>query len=95
MMRYRCEQCGTELIIGSGVETSDLFEDGMACPFDITHDFRNISDTPPDRLDAIRRRAEALEASEKTMNILINGRITWIKKILDELENQRLDRKGQ
>jgi hypothetical protein len=36
-MKYYCKNCGTELRIGKGIDTSDLFEDGMQCPFDYMH----------------------------------------------------------
>jgi hypothetical protein len=36
-MKYYCENCGTELVIGEHVDTTNLFDDGMMCPFDLAH----------------------------------------------------------
>jgi hypothetical protein len=36
-MKYYCHNCGTELIIGDGVDTSEMFEDGLECYFDWSH----------------------------------------------------------
>jgi hypothetical protein len=85
-MRYRCNGCGTEFKF-----TNKLIH--IECPFCVPVFVLTPIDTPPDRLDAIRKRAEALGVSEKTINILINGIFKWINEILDELENHRLDRK--
>ena len=36
-MRFYCETCGTEFIIGAGVNLSELLEDGLECYFDWQH----------------------------------------------------------
>ena len=36
-MKYYCTKCGTELVIGERVDTAELFEDGMFCPFNTSH----------------------------------------------------------
>jgi hypothetical protein len=36
-MKYYCKKCGSILIIGEGIDATELFEDGMLCPFDFTH----------------------------------------------------------
>ena len=36
-MKYYCTNCGTEVVIGEGINTQGLFEDGMICPFNTDH----------------------------------------------------------
>jgi len=36
-MKYYCKNCGTQLTVGDGLDTRDYFEDGLFCPFNITH----------------------------------------------------------
>ena len=51
-----------------------------------------LTDTPPDRLDAIRERAEALGVNDWRLD-RINTLLLELDSYLNAIENQRLDRK--
>jgi len=37
MGKYYCKKCGMKFEIGEGIDTTELFDDGMCCPFNLSH----------------------------------------------------------
>jgi hypothetical protein len=93
MMRYRCEGCKTEFKFGPEVNVDEPM--CLVCDCDI----QPMPDTPPDRLDAIRKKAEALgvdsELFDDWQRVYTNA--NWLLGLIEDkiaiIENQRQDRK--
>jgi CRISPR/Cas system-associated protein Cas10 (large subunit of type III CRISPR-Cas system) len=91
-MRYRCEGCGT--IIEFTNTRMMTWKNCKKCLYCKDTNFYTIPDTPPDRLDAIRKRAEALGMWNDQIEVGINDMFDFYESKMNVREKyQRLDRK--
>jgi len=89
-MRYRCHKCKTEVIEGQEfIGKNKTF----SCPLCGNLWKDAISDTAPDRLDVIRKRAKAVGWLEKEIEEWISAPLLSLERQLTIAENKRLDRK--